>query len=483
MATILKLSGVNAVSGGVLNLNGANAGMATIELLPGWRPGVSKRTKGALGTIYTNVTERIPLRISGTSIAECVAAMDALVAAIDQAAVWRTGFGSVTAVTLQYAIDGTSLANPLEVAVLGTPDKDANILDLPVTFNQNLQVFEVNPVTLPFERRGRWLGDAESEVSSSAAENPVINTASFSGTLTVPSPVKLNIEFTSGNGHNTDTGEALAFISDDASKLYISTTLVGFTTGGSSSVITNNHADADASASEVLQIVPNDTNEIQVRTATVGALPNEPGGHIYMMLVVLRNLSSSIYWDINRMQYFRADSTSNNRQTADFSNVRVTPDNNNPQIVKLGPIALDHPIDLASGREVDFFVQPSAGSGVGHELEIDTMGIVELGAGTASLALRDINYTNTNNHVVLDHSLLSLNRPSVHQGSLVDLADIRSLSHEGVPLIFNNADEIACLVLGIQDGNWLLGHSNSGSFVPVDVSIKATRRPAYLVPR
>lgn len=151
MATILKLDGVNAVGGGELNLNGANTGMASVELLPGWRPRVAKRRRGQMGNqaLFDDVLEMIPLRVFGASELECLATLSALAAAMDQAVVWREG-AAISAVSLKYAIHNTALANPLEAAVLGSSLEAADILSLPVTFNQFLQVFEVNPVSCLF---------------------------------------------------------------------------------------------------------------------------------------------------------------------------------------------------------------------------------------------------------------------------------------------------------------------------------------------
>jgi hypothetical protein len=477
MATQLYLSGVSAITGGILDLNGAN-----IQLLPGWRPRVAKRRRGVLGgKRHEDVVESIPLRVFGASAADCVQFLELLAAAMDQARNWKDG-AAVDAVILNYAIDGTTLANPLQTAVLGTPADAADILSLPVTFNQNLQVFEVNPVTLPVERRGEWLGDEESEVSSSAAENPVVNVAAFTGALTAPGPVDVSIEFTSGNGHPNEAGEALVFIADDADKLYVSTTLTGGASG--TSTITDNHADADASADEVLQIVPNDTGEVIVQPTVDHTFPNTPGSHIYMISLVLKNLSSTVYWDIYQVGYYRPNSTIRNLKA--LTNIRVSADNNNPQIVTIGPLFFDHPIsmDVSGGTAyTQIFLRPSAGPGAGHELEVDTMAIVELGAGVTSLAFRGINFTNSDNHVVVQHNLLSLIKPSVHQGVIISTGFDFSFPYDGAPRIFNDTAEIAALVLGVQNDNWLLGHDNSGSFAPVSVGIKATRRPAYLVPR
>jgi hypothetical protein len=479
MATTLNLSGVGAITGGVLNLNGTNTGMASITLLPGWRPRVAKRRRGVLGgKRHEDVVESIPLRVHGASELECVTALEVLAAAMDQARNWKDG-AAVDAVIFNYAIDGTTLASALQTAVLGTPMDAADILSLPVEFNRHLQVFEVNPVTLPVERRGLWLGDEESEVTSGEAENPVVNTAAFTGALTTPGPVDVEIEFRSGNGDSVETGTAFAFIADDADKLYVSTTLTGATLG--TSTITNNHADADASANETLHIVPNDTVAVEISPTLNHTFPATPGNHAYMFFLVLRNNSASIHWDITQMRYHRAGKGFTQFRT--FSNIRVEAGANNPQIASIGPLWFNHSIDMVAsgGTAVAFFAVPSAGSGAGHELEVDTLAAVELGAGVTSLTLRDVNFKNTNNSVVIEHALLSRLKPVVGTGGIS--GDEHSINYDGLPLIYNGTAEIAALVLGIQDDNWLLGFDFAGSYVPVDIRLKATRRPAYLVPR
>ncbi|MCA9974241.1 MAG: hypothetical protein KC413_00770 [Anaerolineales bacterium] len=482
MATILKLDGVNAVGGGELNLNGANTGMASVELLPGWRPRVAKRRRGQMGNqaLFDDVLEMIPLRVFGASELECLATLSALAAAMDQAVVWREG-AAISAVSLKYAIHNTALANPLEAAVLGSSLEAADILSLPVTFNQFLQVFEVNPVQLPVLRRGLWLGDEESQVSSSTGENPTVVTASFTGSLMTPSPVKVNIEFTNGNGNLNERGTALAFISDDADKLYVAKQLIGVTSGTSG--LTMALADADASDNQVLEIVPNDTTEILIQPNVDGSLPSTAGDHLYMMFMVVQNLSASVTWDVYQISYYTQGSTMS--RLIPMRSVRIGADNTSPQIVKLGPFALSHPISLdATGATMlGFYLRPSAGSGAGHELKIDSIAVVELDGGVTALTLRDLNYTTGDNQVKIDHQLLTRPKPSVLNDSLAGGSE-HAISYDGVPLIFNNSAEISCLVLGTQDDNWLLGWAPTPStFDPVDVGIKATRQAAYLIPR
>lgn len=482
MATILKLTGVQAISGGTLNLNGTNTGMATIELLPGWRPRVATRPRGTLGnkSMPRNVTESPPLRIHGATELECVTMLELLAAAMVQASAWRDG-AAVSPVILNYAINNTTLSNPLQTAVLGTPGNAEDILSLPVTFNQNLQVFEVNPLILPLERRGLWLADEESQVSSSAAENPVVNTATFTdGALTTPSPVKLDIEFTSGGG--VENADALVFIADDADKLYVSTALLGDATG-STSVITANHADADASANETLMIEPNDTNTVQFLPTGNHAFPTTPGTHIYMFFLVLRNNSDSVYWDISQMAYYRPGSSI--ARIKSLNNLRIEAGANDPHVVSIGPFFFDHPLGMEAtiGRAPRFYVTPSAGSGSGHELEVDTIAIVELGLGVTALSIGDANFSFGDTRTEIDHALLTSLKPIVYTGLIGATTNDHSIRFDGIPYIFNQTDEIAALVLGVQDGNWLLSGDPGSGYQPVDVNINATRRPAYLVPK
>lgn len=440
-----------------------------------WAPDVAKR--GQASQRFGDVNEALPLYAkSDADAATVLANLDILATLMDQAQRWALG-ENVDPVVIRYSPNSDLVY--LQAVILGPPDEGAGLV-LPETFSDDLFQKTVDGIVLQFKRRGLWLGAEESQVSSSAAENPVVNTATFTGgALTVPSPVKLDIEFTNGAG--VEGSEAFAFIADDADKLYLSTELLSDNFYSSTSTITASHTDTTASAGETLMIQPNDTIPVDVKPKVDHDFPDTPGNHIYMFFMVLRNNSSSIHWDISQMDYTRPGSSV--RRTKTFNNIRIEAGANEPQIVTIGPLAFDHPLGmgLASGRMPRIYVTPSAGLGSGHELEVDTIAIVNLDVGVTTLTIGDVNFSAGDTHTEIDHSLLTRVKPSVYAGQIGSAVSDHSIDYKGLPYIFNNTAEISALILGVQDGRWQLNWSSSDQ--PVDVRIRATRRPAHLVPQ
>ena len=312
MATILRCAGVTAVSGGTLNLNGTNTGMASITLLPGWRPRVAALLKRPLGgQLYQDVVESIPLRIHGDSELACILALEALAGAVNQAASWKDG-ANVNAVVLQYAIDGTTLTNPLQTAVLGSPADASDLLELPVTFNQYVQVYEVNPVTLPLWRRGLWLGDEESEVDAENTTDAVVELA-FADSLQNASPISVQVEGdNSGDAAMISVG--MLAVSDLADGIQVASTYAG---GSSGSTVSSDRS----FGGEYREITPSSVTTYTVNLDLDGGVitlnPRRP--ELFEVFLVGRNLSDTVSYQVTG-QLYAEDTT-----PGDLGTVRVIP--------------------------------------------------------------------------------------------------------------------------------------------------------------
>jgi hypothetical protein len=466
MATQLYLSGVSAITGGVLDLNGAN-----IQLLPGWRPRVAKRRRGVLGgKRHEDVVESIPLRVFGASAADCVQFLELLAAAMDQARDWKDG-AAVDAVILNYAIDGTTLASALQTAVLGTPLDAADILSLPVTFNQNLQVFEVNPVTLPVERRGEWLGDEESD-NSATVDNGDVMTVDLTAT-TQPSPTVLRLGEFDQAGPNETWGGYLLLAESSDDIVIINAEVVAGTTDYTSVVDSTNLA----RNTNVLRFTPTATTYRATNITSVFTI-NE-SVRMIGAFINARNTSSDYRFNVvlEYGQYLTIESFSG----IDSRPFVIPAGASDPAWYFIGITNLR--TELKSVR-----VEAQAESLTGSPtLEIDTVVLVDM-SSVRVVALSEVsamaNWSNGDTEIVIDHSILERPAPRVYTKKVADSSySLAGIYYTGNALLHTSSATLTALYLstGGNDPRHWRRSDNAGAVM--ELYAGATRRPAYLVPR
>ena len=481
MATILRLAGVTAVSGGTLNLNGTNTGMATIELLPGWRPRVAPLASKPLGGhVYQDVVESVPLRVSGASELACILALEALAGAINQASNWYDG-ANVGAVVLQYAINGTTLSNPLQTAVLGSPVDAADLLELPVTFNQYLQVFEVNPVNLPLWRRGLWLGEAETEDDLTNTTDAVV-TLTFADSLQNASPI--SVELTGDNvGDAAMISVGMLAVSDLADGIQVASTYSGSGT---------TTASAKSYGGEYRAITPSSVTTYTVNLALDGGSidlnPRRP--ELFEVFLVGRNLSDTVSYRVTG-QLFSADATG-----GDVGAARVIPTGgsgfSDPAafMVRLGVLGV-----AASLNSLQIKVIPSATDT--DTLQIDYAILCKLGTQlvsfpratemSAAQTIRVIQGQLDGDGVGSGTATASQPKARVERvtySSTVSPIPTTFPTAHGSKSLWMQGDTVQVCLFGYASTRTIssTGYSNVTDFL-VSRSITVARRPGYLVPR
>jgi hypothetical protein len=469
MATQLYLSGVSAITGGVLDLNGAN-----IQLLPGWRPRVAKRRRGVLGgKRHEDVVESIPLRVFGASAADCVQFLELLAAAMDQARDWKDG-AAVDAVILNYAIDGTTLANPLQTAVWGTPMDAADILSLPVEFNRHLRVFEVNPVTLPLERRGEWLGDEE---SGSATAVEVGNIASIDFGSDARAVVSLLADIDTASGTVTSQNfEPFYLFCSNPSKL------VHWQPSALSPFTSVADAGNRALGGTVLRYTPIGT--IEALTASHNVSTAGFAGCSAFMFVVCKNNSATTNFTMRGI-VFRQDPSQYNLRSATRP-ATIFGGDTDRQIVPLGIVSL--PVDFQSSI---LGVTASAASGTFDIDDIIMLGvdrnssIIGVSSGTVpgggSVGAID------NYGYRVEHRLLTDPKPiaAMYNTSAITFGSPENdlPSPAGSLIVRMDGSELSVLVVSVDETNNYWRWYDGGSSNVIRTTVTATRRPAYLVPR
>lgn len=136
------------------------------HLKEGWQPQVTSRRVDEMagGGPFAEVDEFVPLRIFGTNEQAALAALGALARESNTASRWQRNH-SVTARLLTYKVNGGA-------RVLKCPAWPiADLVRMPVTFNEWINAYEINPVDLPLRRSGLWLQDDYEE------DNPILNSS------------------------------------------------------------------------------------------------------------------------------------------------------------------------------------------------------------------------------------------------------------------------------------------------------------------
>ncbi len=472
MATYLTLTGVEAVSGGELNLNGANTGMATITLLPGWRPRVAPRRQGTIGNkpIHEDVTENLPLRIHGQSEAECITALEALAAAVEQARVWRRSPYAVAALNINYKINGSTLTNPLLSAVIDTPAKADDLLKLPVSFNRDIQVFEVNPVDLPLLRRGGWLGDEEEQLASTV-ESSRLMSITFAETAVLPSPVELacTIEDSDifASGLTVPNSFLLAAQRNAASQAGIL-----LQNAATAPIPTNFSSVADpgtqSNSGNVLRFTPPDTGTYG--KLSFSAFGIDTNARLFAIYINMRSSISAVTWTIRGVV-----GLGNNVPQADRRTLPMLIDGADilePGWYFLGLVNYPRSINTFG---FDVAASTTTGSPVLDFERIAIQAVDSPGSTAVALNALTIGAGFTNSPTLrIDHRFLTRPLPEL------TLSAIRpSYAGNLTPQISGTRFDVAWLAT--SGTNWRWYDANAASII--SHTLTATRRPAYLIPR
>lgn len=475
MATILRLAGVTAVSGGTLNLNGVNTGMASITLLPGWRPRVAPLVRNPLGgKVYQDVVENIPLRIHGTTELECILALEALAAAMNQATNWKQGVGAnVDSVVLQYAINGTTLTNPLQAVVLGTPADASDILGLPVTFNRDLQVFEANPAELPLWRRGLWLGDEESEVVTENDTDAII-TLTFDSEAFPASPVSVQVVGDDVDGSNVMLSAGLLAVSDLDDGIVVADTYTGPGT-----VISSDRS----MGGECYEVTPSSvttySRDLLLDGGAITLNPRRP--ELFEVFLVGRNLSDAVSWQVTGQLYGDSSATQ-----GDLGAVRIIPAGVAAFVVRLGVLSCASSLEYVKVRLVPSETDTDA-------LHVDYAVLCKVGTQIISFP----NATEMSSVKTLRVIQGQLDGDGIGTGSKTNsqvLARTESVYYTGTAVRFPTAhgnkslwmqgDTVQVMLFGWASARVIGGTGYTNVTDPVvSRTVTVARRKGYLVPR
>jgi hypothetical protein len=419
----------------------------------------------ALGP-YTDVVEEIGVNVFGESASDALSNLATLHMLLDQAHRWDWERENVSAITFQYTPTGG--ANLLQTLILGRElgDETAN-MDLPVTFNHDLQMYQIADVKLRFRHRAPHIGPTDTATSSSAA-NPSVLTATFATSHLIYSPTKIAI-----------TGQTIAnapvmrarylLLAASASKFDISEGEGwAWNSSQSSGGSITNTADAAnlARGGAVGRVAVINAGQVVITSPVLASNV----GSLIDVFVTLKNNSGASGLTI----------TAQFDQNAGFDSALRGPErsistDNQPQIMYLGRIALAYPYNQLH------LIFKNSGAGTTN---VDVDYVVLFGADDPASQIIVLDEKTINSvlpagaySIVVDPGPLARHEPFI---GVTSGATEFPLSHRGDTYPVQRLTTLSAVVLGTMVNYWRIADA-----VPSAIShaLSLTRYKSYLVPQ
>jgi len=463
MAITLQLDRGTA---GTIDLNdGTN-----YALLDGWQPRVAKRQRSQLAGRwpYENVIEQIPIRVfskqsdPATAKAEVLQKLGDLAAALDQAYTWYNG-AQVDPVILKYQPEGSALANPLQSVVLGAPDSARDMLSLPVTFNRDMQAWEINPLVLEIERRGLWLGDAETPAASASVGNPGVMTVTFNDIATLPSPVKIEMI---AQATPTADYHGYIFVASEANKLII-TEAESMLLDVDLSIQT----DARASGGKYVSFLP---STVTITRMAMSPLNIDVNARRFAAFAMVRNYSSTLTYILKFV-------FATKKQNQAITRRIVIPPDFTPQMVFLGIGALPDVLN-----SITLHMETTSTTTSGNELGVDYIVTLALDENSFPIKMNERTLDDGSvqgvdfDDVVIDSAAIDSPSPIVYETP----SNRNYIDHSGNAFLLHVGNQIHAMIcmskVSSISPSWTI-IDNADANIPY--TLTATRYKGYLTPR
>jgi len=462
----------DGTAGGTITLadGGGTRGKYWLER-GGWAPVITALRDDEQGEVesYIEVVEEPEINISGDTASEAYANLDKLARLLDQAERWSNN-QNVAPVLAKFSPKGasvSSIANPLQAAILGRADGDQTSgAGLSAEFVQAGNHYVIKGVRLRFKRQGLWKLASETAASSAAA-NPSILTATLPSTLDIMSPLDVWLSDLGAHNAGTVLKEAFLLIAQSATDLLIQEA-EGMTATGYTSV-----ADAgnNARGGNVLRYTPTGTAVAASGTVDVSALAN---ARVFAIFAAVRNNSTTQTFNINAL-------------ITAVGAVRTVPKHidisiQTPRLIPLGLVVLP-PGSILNTLRFEISVSGTSGS---PTLDIDYLALVDLDDETGrvihipSVALNNI-VNIVSMSLAVDSQVLTVPAPRVaaKEGVLTPI----NLPYRGDPFLMSKGNTVSAILLMVGSAtaatSWRYLVSGSVGSLPLNV----IRYPAYLSPR
>lgn len=437
----------------------------------GWAPQVATRRVSTLGgRPYSAVTEEIRLDVYGSTTADALSNLAVIAQLIDQADRWYRG-EAVDPVRIEYRPQGSTMTAIPRSLIFGFAD-GAGPVNLPVTFNDALMVYEIRDVSVRFVRDGAWYDHAEDTFQATSTSHPSVASGSFAASASHLSPVV--IEFGSFpdvldlDAYDT----AYLLVADRASRLQI-IEAEDLATPPINQFTTDADAARKPSGTGVLVYTPIDTSEDNTASGTVTVAAGKRIG----IVAAVRNSHASTTFAVRVEISGPAE-----RSLATTRPYLVDTATTDPRIVLLGVVLCEE-----TYANIRLYVTASAAAGT---LSIDYLALINLDDPTSrilAIGPLDLNKSIASpetSMLRIDPRPLTARSPQVRQvGTIFPTIKYAVPDwYRGDAYLLSIGTTIAAIYCGRNASGGYWRAWNPSTAASIDGDFNFMRRTAYLVP-
>lgn len=458
-----------------------------------WAPKIAPRRKGRLGGVgdTQDVIEEMVLNIRGDTPAECLSLLQDLHTLLLEAERWYANEPNHSPVILKYQIKGSNVTQALQCVVLGRVKGDNDrMLENPPTLSDTGDFYVIRDIRVRFWRRGKWLGASETQTSASA-NNPSILSTTFTDTLKIRSPTR--IELTgfvpgSGGGQTSIIPKGFLIGTNDPLKIkgpFIAEFTVGVplisvatATGGTSITEINDTANLSQSTRILRVSVPASGFADLYWVVSLSSTFTQYGRVSFFFSC--KNPSASVTWQLIP----GLESTTFNLR-ANVAPVTIDTTDQNPRYLYGGTVIMDSNRVYNSTRYNMYLTHNGVGAAT---IDFDALWLVTHDENEMIVSMADLNVgvlTGGGNAVLMaDHQLLTDPKPffggEQASGKGTPPTNRTSpASYNGVPICEIDGNKCAAIWLATRGTYWR-GVDNSNAAIAN--TLKATRTRGYITP-
>ncbi|MBE2202540.1 MAG: hypothetical protein IAE79_28270 [Anaerolinea sp.] len=441
----------------------------------GWSPAVPSRRRSRLAGSgpYDDADEQISVTVLGVDGPTAHGNLLALADDMDQATRWRNG-EEINPILLNMQPQGSDLAAPLSVPVWGGDVP----LGLPVTYNDQLMLYEIGPVTLRFKRPGLLFGPEETPAATAAATHPSVFSVSFAtDRRTRLLPLTLQFDgFQGSQVASLDVGSDVYLMIADSDNKIKKVEAEAATAAAPGSGTFNTATDANASGGSIRRLVPVSAGDYTLLAGISPVFTAAKG--LYTCVATVRNLSTTINYTARVAWYYGGMERASIRYS---SPIVIDTSTTLPRTIVFEPVAWDN---IAAPNNVRLIFTPSATAASGNQLDVDVFLPMQMTSPADRIIdLRGINKLITISAVLrLENLVLERPLPRVRNFSTGNLSYV--VSHRGDIYLLTTGQTVAAAMVGTTNSHWRIVNGTIGSSpIVVSSTMTATRRLAYRVPQ
>lgn len=431
-----------------------------------------RRMNMAGRTPYVPAAESITIYVRGTDGATCLANQAKLVQLLDQAERFTAG-DQIPPVLYTIQPQGSVLTDPLQSMVYGRASGSSGV-NLPMTYNDKLFLYEIGPVQINFVRGGLLIAPPQASITAAdVSPNPTIREVTFTSSHAIPSPIKVQIIGWEDTEHPTIESPSMLFITAEKEDLLI----IEAETLTATNFTSETDAGNNPSGGNVLEFTAPDSDEYFSGGHTVDSATFNLDTEEIAVYAMLRGHATEDF-------FLWAESAS-----YVFNSAARTRD---PFVVAAGeytsplPVHLGNLIQRQGHHYVRLVAQWAIDNGGTPTMHIDYIVLVAMKSTTYIYQLGDmylsspfIDSTPSNVSILIDPRPLTSRAPFVGytESSADNEAEVDS---RGDGSLFMPGQTIASLWMGRRGTDWV--DVNAADF-PTPVGMRATRSLAYLAPQ